>query len=136
MPTRRTIRPILLLAVISPLLTLLISIRPLRADDKAPPTEAPAPLARLAGVHRILFIGDSITYAGGYVDDIDAWLVTHLPDRRFELLDLGLSSETASGLSEKEHPYPPRTCTNGSTAHCELWRPKTGSPTSSSPATG
>ncbi len=106
MPTRRTIRPILLLAVISPLLTLLISIRPLRADDKAPPTEAPAPLARLAGVHRILFIGDSITYAGGYVDDIDAWLVTHLPDRRFELLDLGLSSETASGLSEKEHPYP------------------------------
>jgi lysophospholipase L1-like esterase len=57
----------------------------------------------LPGVKRIVFLGDSITYAGQYVEFIDAWLVTRFSDRQFELLDLGLPSETVSGLSEPGH---------------------------------
>lgn len=49
---------------------------------------------------RIVFIGDSITQAGVYVQDIEAYLYTRFPDRKYEILDLGLSAETASGLNE------------------------------------
>ena len=67
------------------------------------PATAPA---NLPGVRRILFLGDSITYAGGYIDYVDLALLTHLPGRRVELLDLGIPSETTSGLSEPGHPFP------------------------------
>lgn len=55
---------------------------------------------------RIVFLGDSITYAGGYVQYVDAFLSTRFPDRRYDLINLGLASETVSGLSEPDHPYP------------------------------
>lgn len=55
---------------------------------------------------RIVFLGDSITYAGGYVQYVDAFLTTRFPERRLEILNLGLASETVSGLSEPDHPYP------------------------------
>lgn len=55
---------------------------------------------------RILFIGDSITYAGGYV----AWIETQLRlqgvDPLPEIIGIGLGSETCSGLSEPDHPFP------------------------------
>ncbi|MCX5685665.1 MAG: GDSL-type esterase/lipase family protein, partial [Planctomycetota bacterium] len=57
----------------------------------------------LANVNRIVFLGDSITYGGQYIDYIDAYLVTRYPDRKIEVLDLGLPSETVSGLSEPGH---------------------------------
>jgi len=57
----------------------------------------------LDNVHRIVFLGDSITYGGGYIDYLDACLATRLPDRRYELINLGLPSETVSGLSEPGH---------------------------------
>jgi lysophospholipase L1-like esterase len=57
----------------------------------------------LPGVHRIVFLGDSITYAGHYVDQFEAFLATRYPDREFEVIDLGLPSETVSGLSEPGH---------------------------------
>lgn len=60
-------------------------------------------LAKLNGVHRIVFLGDSITYAGGYVDDVEAYYVTRFPDRHFEFINMGLGSETVSGLSEPGH---------------------------------
>jgi lysophospholipase L1-like esterase len=60
----------------------------------------PAPLAR---AQRIVFLGDSITYAGTYVDFVEAVLRTAHPAWRAELLDLGLPSETTSGLSEPGH---------------------------------
>lgn len=60
-------------------------------------------LARLQNVHRIIFLGDSITYAGHYVEDIEAYYTTRFPDRHFEFLNLGLPSETVSGLSEPGH---------------------------------
>lgn len=57
----------------------------------------------LPGVKRILFLGDSITYAGQYVDGFEAFLVTTFPQRDFEVIDCGLPSETVSGLSEDGH---------------------------------
>jgi lysophospholipase L1-like esterase len=55
---------------------------------------------------RVLFLGDSNTFAGHYIAYLDAYLYTRFPDKKFELLNLGLPSETVSGLSEPDHPYP------------------------------
>jgi lysophospholipase L1-like esterase len=60
----------------------------------------------IRGGQRVLFLGDSITNNGGYIRDIDAYLTTRFPGERFELINLGLSSETVSGLSEPDHPFP------------------------------
>ena len=57
----------------------------------------------LAGAGRVLFLGDSITYSGQYVELIEAYFVTRFPKRQIEFLNLGLPSETVSGLSEPGH---------------------------------
>jgi lysophospholipase L1-like esterase len=54
-------------------------------------------------VHRILFLGDSITYDGRYVAMVEAWLALRMPDRALEVINVGLPSETVSGLSEIGH---------------------------------
>ncbi|MCC6289736.1 MAG: SGNH/GDSL hydrolase family protein [Chitinophagaceae bacterium] len=54
-------------------------------------------------VKRILFIGNSITYAGQYVTDIETWFTIHYPGRHYEFINVGLPSETVSGLSEDGH---------------------------------
>lgn len=66
----------------------------------AEPTNA---LAKLHDAHRIVFLGDSITYAGQYVEAVEAFYVTRFPERKFEFLNLGVPSETVSGLSEPGH---------------------------------
>ena len=55
---------------------------------------------------RVLFLGDSITHAGHYVEMIEAHVRTAHPNSRAEFINLGLPSETCSGLSEPEHPFP------------------------------
>jgi len=50
-----------------------------------------------------IFLGDSNTYAGGYVAHLEARLKYTVP--HLKLLNLGVSSETASGLSEVDHPF-------------------------------
>ncbi len=55
---------------------------------------------------RILFLGDSITDDGRYIAHIDYYIKKHLPNHSVELINLGLNSETASGLSEPDHPFP------------------------------
>jgi lysophospholipase L1-like esterase len=57
----------------------------------------------LAGIHRVVFLGDSITYAGQYIDFLEAFLRLRDPGLRCEFLDLGLPSETVSGLTEAGH---------------------------------
>ena len=57
----------------------------------------------LPGAKRVLFLGDSITYSGEYVDFIEAYFATRFPKRQIEFLNLGLPSETVSGLSEEGH---------------------------------
>jgi Lysophospholipase L1 and related esterases len=57
----------------------------------------------LYGVHRIVFLGDSITWAGGYIEEVELTLATQFPDNKIEILNLGLPSETVSGLTEPNH---------------------------------
>jgi lysophospholipase L1-like esterase/pimeloyl-ACP methyl ester carboxylesterase len=75
------------------------------AEAGAAPASAPgpAPAPFLPGVHRLVFLGDSITYSGQYIDYLEAYAVTRFPERTIEFIDLGLPSETVSGLSEPGH---------------------------------
>lgn len=52
---------------------------------------------------RIVFVGDSITHAGGYVSSLEAAIIVQHPERHIELINVGLPSETVSGLSEPGH---------------------------------
>ena len=54
----------------------------------------------------ILFLGDSITAAGHYVDDIETYLLLRQRDALPRLVALGLGSETVTGLTEQDHPFP------------------------------
>src|SRR5437764_10450633 len=56
----------------------------------------------LAG-KRVVFLGDSITQAGGYIGFTTYYLEKLYPKKDFDLLGLGLASETLSGLSEAGH---------------------------------
>jgi lysophospholipase L1-like esterase len=56
----------------------------------------------LAG-KRTVFLGDSITQAGGYVTFTAYYLERMYPQKRFDIYGLGLASETVSGLSEANH---------------------------------
>jgi lysophospholipase L1-like esterase len=56
-------------------------------------------------VKRIVFIGNSITYAGDYISYIDAYLSIRYPKKNYEIINLGLPSETVSGLSEPDHAH-------------------------------
>ncbi len=62
--------------------------------------QAPTPLE---GNKRIVFLGDSITYSGQYITDIETFLRIKYPRMECEFLNLGLPSETVSGLSEPGH---------------------------------
>lgn len=75
-------------------------IRLVPARGEALPTEA-ARMVRSAS--RIVVLGDSITYGGDWVEFLEAGLRRIQPDHRPEILNLGLPSETASGLSEEGH---------------------------------
>ncbi|WP_435008197.1 SGNH/GDSL hydrolase family protein [Tundrisphaera lichenicola] len=66
---------------------------PAFADEQSP----------LEGVHRVVFLGDSITYSGQFVEDVEAYLRLKDPGLDCEFLDIGLPSETVSGLSEPGH---------------------------------
>lgn len=55
---------------------------------------------------RIVFLGDSNTFRGEYIALLETWLRQHHPEGQWTLINLGLPSETASGLSEPAHSYP------------------------------
>lgn len=52
---------------------------------------------------QIVFLGNSITYQGTFVSYIDAYLTLRYPGKKLEIINLGLPSETVSGLSEPNH---------------------------------
>ncbi len=52
---------------------------------------------------RVVFLGDSNTQAGGYVSFATYFLEKLHPDKTFDVIGLGLASETLSGLSEDGH---------------------------------
>jgi len=50
-------------------------------------------------VSGIVFLGNSITYGGRYIEFVDAYFSLNYPDWEFEIINVGLPSETVSGLS-------------------------------------
>ncbi|MCA9010945.1 MAG: SGNH/GDSL hydrolase family protein [Planctomycetaceae bacterium] len=82
--------------LISGLLIAVMFLNPLHAAEEVFPLKA----------RRILFLGDSITYAGGFINMLELQLRLHAVDPMPELLNLGLPSETCTGLSEPDHPFP------------------------------
>ncbi|MGI9427162.1 MAG: glycoside hydrolase family 2 TIM barrel-domain containing protein [Bythopirellula sp.] len=79
-----------------------------KTDSARPQAEDTGSINRKAieRAERIVFLGDSNTHNGKFISYIEARLrqsdLKHLP----ELINLGLSSETCSGLSEPDHPFP------------------------------
>lgn len=63
----------------------------------------PAVATMPESVRRIVVLGDSITYSGGYVHAVVAYFATRHPQRPLEIVNVGLASETVSGLSEEGH---------------------------------
>ncbi len=55
---------------------------------------------------RILFLGDSITAAGHYICQVETEWRLRRSGQAPEMINLGLPSETCSGLSEPDHPFP------------------------------
>ncbi|MCK3685128.1 SGNH/GDSL hydrolase family protein [Maribellus sp. YY47] len=54
-------------------------------------------------VTRIVFLGNSITYQGKYIEYMEAYFRVHHPEKQYEFINVGLPSETVSGLSEENH---------------------------------
>jgi lysophospholipase L1-like esterase len=52
---------------------------------------------------KVLFLGNSITYAGQYVAMTESLFLSSHPKRKPEFINSGLPSETVSGLSEPNH---------------------------------
>jgi len=52
---------------------------------------------------RIVFLGNSITYNGKFVSILDTYLSLKYPEKNLEIINVGLPSETVSGLSEAGH---------------------------------
>ena len=57
---------------------------------------------------KIAFFGDSITQEGRYITAMSDYFNRHMSEKGLELINLGLSGETISGLSE--NPAEPRPC--------------------------
>lgn len=58
---------------------------------------------QVAKAQRIVFLGDSITYSGEYVEFFEAYARGQYPALELDIINLGLPSETVSGLSEPGH---------------------------------
>lgn len=54
-------------------------------------------------IKRIVFLGNSITYNGAYINYIETYFVQQYPKHKLEFINVGLPSETVSGLSETGH---------------------------------
>jgi len=68
------------------------------------PTRAEEPKAAPPAPQTFLFLGDSITRAGGYVRNIAAELTKQNPANPPRVINHGRNSETTSDLSEAYHP--------------------------------
>ncbi len=73
------------------------------APDPGPALAAAPGVQALLSAQRVLFLGDSITYGAEYVEFVETWLRLAHPEARVEFINVGLPSETVSGLSEAGH---------------------------------
>lgn len=96
MSSIRLIRRAFIIGMLALLLVPSSSVPIAAADDAAAKA---AELLR--DVHRVVFLGDSITQGGDYVVDVECWLLAH--GQQVEVFNLGLSSETATDLTPEEN---------------------------------
>lgn len=93
---------------VTALLVLSLSSRcGIAAEDSNPSTE----LTTLSGAealagHRVMALGDSVTRDGRYLSFIEYYLQKQNPSLHFDIVNVGLASETTSGLTEEGHPGP------------------------------
>jgi lysophospholipase L1-like esterase len=66
-----------------------------------PARAADVPASLILEARRVAVLGDSITHQGGWVADLVAWMEAR--GTAAEVIDVGLPSETVSGLSEEGH---------------------------------
>jgi lysophospholipase L1-like esterase len=101
-----------LLAVLFPIVTPVVALFPApflamalpataAAADPVPVPTSLEPLQMVRQAKRIVFLGDSITYDGRWIATLASWLESHGIEA--DVIDVGLSSETVSGLSEDGH---------------------------------
>ncbi|QDV63762.1 SGNH/GDSL hydrolase family protein [Crateriforma conspicua] len=86
----------LMAMVVSPSLAQTPSVE---TDDES----SPSMWQMVSDADRIVFLGDSITFDGRYVAAIQQWLRGQRPDAPPVVINMGLPSETVSGLSEDGH---------------------------------
>ena len=55
---------------------------------------------------KVLVMGDSISDDGRYISYMNAFMALACPEEKTHFFNAGVSSETLSGLSEPEHPFP------------------------------
>lgn len=86
------------------LLSVAVSITAVLGADSLVAQSASSSSAQqaLPDAGRIVFLGDSITADGKYVEYVETVLLAKT-SKRYDIIDLGLSSETVSGLSEDGH---------------------------------
>ena len=88
------------------LAALLLLVLPACTTPTAPARPELKPVAGLLTRQRVLVLGDSITQDGRYVTFLEYYLHRHAPGTKCDLISIGLSSETVSGLTEPGHPAP------------------------------
>lgn len=78
--------------------------RPPRDErDASEPFRAGRAAAERFARGRVLVLGDSITQDGRWVSFLEYELVAEFPGLDFDIVSIGLASETCSGLSEADH---------------------------------
>jgi len=75
----------------------------LAASPMANAAEAANGKVDLLAGKRVMVLGDSITQDGSYVSFLEYFLQKAHPAKRFDIVSVGLASETTSGLSEPGH---------------------------------
>jgi lysophospholipase L1-like esterase len=80
-----------------------MDVQKVRLVPVATGQNAPPKAAQFLQARRIVFLGDSITYGGEYVESIETYFRTRFLESRVQFINLGLPSETVSGLTEPGH---------------------------------
>ena len=107
------VRSLILLRVVAVVaISVFVLDRALAEDLGAGPITSAGGSFLLGDRQTVLFLGDSITAAGTYIEYADAYVRTRFPEWDVEMVNFGVGSETASGLSEPDHPFP-RPCVHG-----------------------
>ncbi len=86
--------------------SLLLLFLTARATVATPVAPAPVPGDLLLAHQRVLVLGESITQDGRYVTFLEYYLHRLAPGAKCDLVSIGLSSETVSGLTENSSSTP------------------------------